>query len=63
MWIGKLSISLLSAVSIMFSMALGYWPSWCRQSLVGLNGEVELMRRSVSSLGSVMCGRSMELEG
>ena len=63
MWIGKLCILLLCTASMIFCMALGYWPSRCRQSLVGVNGEVESTRIPLNSLGSVMCGRRRELEG
>lgn len=55
---GKLSLLLLLAALMIFSMALGYLPSWYRQSSVGVRGEVELMRKSVSSCGGVMDGRS-----
>ena len=61
MWIGELRVLLLCAVSMIFCMALGYWPSRCRQSLVGVNG-VELTRIPLNLLGSVMCGRRRELE-
>ena len=57
-WTGKLSLLLLLAALMIFSMALGYLPSWCRQSSVGVKGEVESMRRSVSLCGGVMDGRS-----
>ena len=63
MQIDRLSILLLFEASMIFSILLGYCPSWCRQILVGVNGEVESMKRSVSLLGRVMCGRSRELEG